>query len=306
MEISERAMLVRLSIRGVMAWEVEDRRLSAETAERHNIQDPRTIRAMKKNLDPRKVPSLAAVVNAAGALRSFHYEMTLPWQDGNVRILPSAAYFDYTTGVAERKDKVLGTHEAFLRDLPELEAEARVRLNDLYRKEEWPDPDDLRKRLRIRTQISPLADPSDFRISMGQDEKDQLKQGYAEELHRNVATAVASSFNRFRAFLTGTDKQPGFIERLRRYETKDGKVTHTFKDSVVTELREIVALSRKLNFTADPTLTKIADEIDRELCQREPQVLRDDYIQRREAIRKAEGFARSLEAIDEALGQQAA
>ena len=66
-----------------------------------------------------------------------------------------------------------------------------------------------------------------------------------------------------------------------------------------------MADARKLNVIGDPTLTELLDEIEKSLCQKDPQVLRDNFIVRKQAVSDATAIAKKLASIENVLSQQA-
>jgi hypothetical protein len=83
--------------------------------------------------------------------------------------------------------------------------------------------------------------------------------------------------------------------RLGNYKRDaDGKVEGTFRDSVVTNIREVLNLVPALNLTGDLNIAAFADVVQVELANVSPNTLRDDDAIREATIRKAEIIAKQM------------
>ncbi len=63
--------------------------------------------------------------------------------------------------------------------------EARVRLGGLFRSEDYPAPEELRSKFSFETKVMPLPDAGDFRVTLGDEEKERIK--------RQITAAVEAS-----------------------------------------------------------------------------------------------------------------
>jgi hypothetical protein len=51
-----------------------------------------------------------------------------------------------------------------------------VRLGGLFRPEDYPAPDELRSKFSFETKVMPLPDAGDFRVTLGEEEKERIKR----------------------------------------------------------------------------------------------------------------------------------
>jgi hypothetical protein len=301
MDLKAKAMIAQLSIKGIWSAVAEDERVTAEVAAKHGVS-ANAGRYLKKILDPKQVPTLKAFNTSRSTLYNLHRQLTLVWNDKGGRLLPSDQYFDYMAKVGDAKQRVMEAYEAFITELPALRAKAQSdpEVNGLYRDEDWPNVEDLRAKVNIRVRIEPMADPSHFLCKLGDEEEAKIKAQVERDLFAKLAGGLADMVGRVKECVL--DSQA----RLAKYETdSDGKVVHTFKDTAITNLREMVSNARKLNVIGDPTLAATLDDVDALLCQKDPQVLRDNFVERQKVVGDAGAIARKLANIESVLSFEA-
>jgi len=297
MNISERAMLVSLSIKGVWSAVAEDERISQEVAQRYAVS-AEVGRYMKKICDPKKVPSLKKFNSTRNELYNLHRELTLPWDDHGTRLLPAAMYFDYMAKVQAAKTAMEEAYEEFLREIPALKAQARRDLNGLFREEDWPEPDALRRRLSIRIKVMPMADANDFRVKLGAEEEAKIRQQVNQEVFQTLANSLLDLVRRLKTCVEDMH------DRIGSYKTDSpvtGKTIKRFTDSAVNNLREMVEIIPKLNVLGSPEIDSLVQEIRNSLCRYDAQDLRDNYLLRRQVVKGAGEVAKKLAAIESVL-----
>lgn len=301
MDLTKRAMLARVSVKGIWNAIAEDEQLTAEVAQRHGLRADLG-RYMKKICDPKKVPSLKEFNGARSALYVIHRKMTLAWDDKAGRLLPQTQYFDYMNAISDAKQKVIEKYDAFLNDIPGLKAkfQADPETRGAYRDEDWPDVQQLRDKVNIRVHIQPLADASDFRVQLGTEEEKKIKEQISKDLYAKLAGGLAEMIG---------DLKECVLDSKQRFESYQldghGKTVKTFKDTAVTNIRKMVDNARKLNVMGDSNLDRLLGEIDTLLCQKDPQVLRDNFMERQKTVANATEIAARLASIEAVLGQQA-
>jgi hypothetical protein len=294
-------MIARVSIKGIWSAVGEDTEASAALAKQKGIRDD-VYRAIKKICDPKKIPSLKEFNAARSSLYTLHRQMTLAWDDKAGRMLPSTIYFDYMTKIGDAKQKVIDKYSVFLNDIPSIKAKFQTdpETAGAYREEDWPDVEDLRTKVDIRVRITPLADSSDFRVSLGAEEEAKIKEQVQKDLYSNLAGGLAE--------LVGDIKKVVLDSKasIEGYELDtNGKTVKTFRDSAVTNVRRAVENARKLNVIGDPTLAGLLNDLDTAICQKDPQALRDNYIERQKTVGDVSMIARRLQNIESVLSQAA-
>ena len=92
---------------------------------------------------------------------------------------------DHTEKMRELTNQFTPAVEALGRQFGQLVEEARGRLGGLFRPEDYPAPEELCSKFAFETKVMPLPDAGDFRVTLGDEEKECIK--------RQITTAVEAS-----------------------------------------------------------------------------------------------------------------
>lgn len=268
--IKDRAMLVSLSI-SVWTARAHDKRVSKEVAQKHNA--PADVGKYHKKLLA-EAPSYDAVTKLEGEIRKWHYTQTLPWSQDGSRILPAQNYFDYTGALREHRARFDSSVAAFIHHYPGLKQTAKIRLNGLYREEDYPGEHEIRDHFEIETKIFPMPAAEDFRINLGDEEVAMIRERISLDVAAAQQIAMRDLWNRLHSGVSH------LVERL----SDPDKV---FRDTLVTNLRELCSLLPRLNLTQDRQLEAMRAEIETRLSGQNPQSLREDPSLRAKVAQEA-------------------
>jgi hypothetical protein len=268
-------MLCSLSI-SMWSARKHDPDASQEIAQRHGAHADAG--RYHKVLLPKE--ALAEVQKIVSDARQEHYFMTLPWDDNGYRVLPSAAYMDHTEKMRELSNRFGPAVDALAGEFGKLVEQAKVRLGGLFRPEDYPAPDELRRKFSFETKVMPLPDAGDFRVTLGEEEKERIKRQITAAVEASLQVASRELWQRLYEAVSHLG------ERLQAYKVTDEGVEHPFRDSVVTNLMKLVDVLPKLNVTADPELQRLADQVRASLVV-DPQELRRSESIRSETAKKA-------------------
>ena len=280
---SETAMLVALNVRCYGATR-EDKKISEDVAKQRGVHA--NAGKYAKNLVPKT--ALEPVVKAIGALRSFHYDNTLPWLDDGVRILPAMNYELYKTAMESLKDQYESAVARFVREWPQIVADAQTRLNSMFRAADYPL--DVRGRFGIHIRFMPVADAADFRVQMSDVERAQLQEEISATMGEAQNTATLDMYRRL---MTATKTMADRLAAYRK-DSSTGRTANPFRDSLVENLRDVCVLIPKLNFAGDERLESLRCEIEEELLANSAADLRESDATRESVRRSAEGLSERL------------
>lgn len=301
--LKEKAMLVRLTI---TSWSARkyDRQASDEVAQAHGIGgggsgNGEEAGRYNKLLIARS--ALGEIVKLDGQLRTFHYLNTLPWSDEGTRILPCTNYFDYIGRYKALKRDRVDAVKRFLEEYPSLVKDARVRLKTLFRKEDYPPESEIAGKFSLDVSIIPFPDGQDFRAEVGEEEVQEIRGEIEARVKGAVQEAVQSLWQRVH------DTVAHMKERLDLYTVEEVKgkrgkptgkvkVVNPFRDSLVENLRDLVKLLPKLNFTGEKKLNDMARKLERELGQCDPGELRESEEKRKGHVKTAEQILKEMQA----------
>lgn len=280
--LSSRAMLSSLSI---SQWSASkhDRQASEEIAAHHGAQPD--VGRYNKILIPRE--TLAEVRMIADEARREHYFMTLPWDDNGYRVLPAAVYMEHTEKLRDYSRQFLAAVEVFAAQFDKLVLESRARLGGLFRPEDYPSLKEIRDKFAFETKVMPLPDANDFRVSLGDEEKDRIKRQITASVQASLTVASQELWQRMYEAVSH------MAERLSAYKTSAEGVEHPFRDSIVTNLVKLVDVMPRLNVTGDPELERLTCQVRSSLLV-DPAQLRKSEDVRTETAQKAARIAQQM------------
>jgi len=152
--------------------------------------------------------------------------MTLPWDDNGYRVLPSAAYMDHTEKMRELSNRFDPAVEALAREFGNLVEQARVRLGGLFRPEDYPAPDELRRKFSFETKVMPLPDAGDFRVTLGDEEKERINRQITATVEASLQLASRDLWQRLYEAVSH------LAERLSAYKFTGTGIEHPRYESL--------------------------------------------------------------------------
>jgi hypothetical protein len=256
-------MLVELNI-SVWTGRKYDKGVSAEI----DVQKHATTRAgnYHKKLFADE-PLFDAIGKYAGNARTYHYFGTMPWSDSGLRLLTTAMYFDYhkkITGMAQEFDMLV---DNFLVEYDNMVARAQGKLGTLFNQEDYPSKDEVQAKFKFAVKYCPVPDVGDWRVDVGNEAQQQLKESYAEYYKQNLEDAMREPWQRTHdALKSMSDKLAGDKKQI-------------FRDTLVTNVKDMCDLLEKFNITGDAKMRQARMKIEDALLGVTPDALReDDYL----------------------------
>jgi len=267
--LREEAMIVRL---GISNWTARkfDKGVTQRVASEYAVDAE--VGRYNKVLIAKE--SIQEVTQAVSAARTFHYENTLPWDDGGGRILPSKNFETYSKAMRKLKVSFDEAVRNFLDNYDEYREEARRRLNGMFRDSDYPGPREIKRKFDFTTDIEPVPNHKDFRVTLGDKDIKRIQAQLEKRVAERVATATKDLYIRLGEVVSK------FAEKLA---DKDA----IFRDSLVENIVGLVNLIPKLNVTNDPELEKLRKETERKICALGPDALRKDEAARSTAAKDA-------------------
>lgn len=206
---------------------------------------------VNKHLVPKE--ALAEIVTAMGAIRAYFYDKTLPWKDNGDRLLTRTAAQQFLVDYSELEQKFKNAVGSFLDEkYPAAIASAEFRMGDLFDLADYPTKEHLRRKFYTNIDIDAVAQAKDIRLNDN-----------TEALQARVTKAMAGLWSKL--------AQP--LQHFANVMSDDKAI---FRDSTVSNLREIVEMIPALNFTGDQELERIRVEIEQRITQYDAKDLRKD------------------------------
>lgn len=243
--LSQKALLVNLRI---STWQGRrfDKKATNTVAETHETHG--AVGQFNKKLLP-EAKELREVLRVAGSLRAYLYENTLPWLSDGSRIIAAKHYIDFSKGYREIKDEYEAAINTLVTEYPRLRDEAKTKLGDLFNSDDYPTAEALRSAYGCEIFFSPLPDAKDFRV--------QLQESEIDAFNRRIKEAETA------ATRNCIERLANHIQNaIARLSEKDP----VFRDSLIENIREQVALTSVLNVMDDPQVESIRRELDKALA----------------------------------------
>jgi hypothetical protein len=280
--LSSRAMLCSLSI-SMWSARKHDPDASEEIAMRHGAQAD--CGRYNKLLLPKQ--ALAEIQKIVSEARQEHYFMTLPWGDDGYRVLPAAAYMDHVEKMRTLSNRFAGAVDTLARQFLTLVDQAKTRLGGLFREEDYPACNELAAKFSFETKVMPLPDAGDFRVALGDEEKDRIKRQITAAVEASLQVGSRELWQRLYEAVSH------MAERLTAYKVTGEGVEHPFRDSIVTNLVKLVDVLPKLNVTNDPELERLTCQVHASLLV-DPKELRQSESVRAETAKTAAEIAQHM------------
>ena len=253
-----------------------DRKASDEVEIQNNAH-PNMANVHKKLLGD--CQELIAIRKFVGNVRNSHYRMTLPWSDMGLRIIPTTKYFDYHKQMTEYQNEFYTMLDKFLGVYDWAVIQAETTLGDMFNKNDYPTADTLRGKFNWRLSYIPMPDAGDFRVDIGNEQADAIREQCAEYYSTMFHQAIQEI----------AEPLKNMSERLDYSNGEDKKV---FRDTLVSNVVTAIDL---LGVTTDPKFVKIKQELDHAFVGVTPDALREDPTLRRTTKQAVDNAIASLD-----------
>jgi hypothetical protein len=276
--ISSSAMLVELNI-SVWTGRKFDKTVSAEI----DVQKQTTTRAgnYHKKLFADE-PKFDAISKYAGNARTYHYFATMPWSDSGLRLLTTSMYFDYHKKVTDMEQEFYKLVNDFLNDYDNMIARAHTKLGSLFNPEDYPSMEDIQNKFRFSVKYQPVPEVGDFRVNVGNDALQYLNESYATYYQDQLTSAYKDVWERTHEALKNmSDKLAGDKKQI-------------FRDTLVTNVRDMIDLLDKFNVTDDPKMRQAKTKMENALIGITPDALREDDDLRHDTKSKVDALLKEF------------
>lgn len=283
--IASSAVLIDLSI-STWTGRKLDKRASHEVTTANNAA--RGVAAVHKRLLG-DCAELDAVQKFAANARNAHYAMTMPWSDLGMRLCPTKKYIDangYERTMTELQTEFARLTEAFLNAYDWEIQNSQLKLGALFSSEDYPSRDSLASKFKFRFVAIPLPDAGDWRLDIGNEAAASMREQYEKFYGDQLKDAMADVWKRAHEALT---------KMSERLDYADSTTKKVFRDTLVTNVQEIVDLLDTMNITADPAMTEAHQRLDAAMQGITPDTLREDAYLRAQTKRQVDDVRKIID-----------
>jgi len=283
--LSSSSMLVTVNI---SKWEGRkfDKKASNDIVASNNAE--RGAANVHKKLLPNS-DALKAIIEHASAIHRLHTHMTMPWADKGARLLPTAQYMKYHNEMTALQSKFYTLVDTFLDDYNLSIAEAQVHLGDMYNDKDYPTVYELRQKFKCVIAYAPLPESGDFRVDLPKEAIAELQSSYVNYYEEKAKQAMNDVWERLYKVLKNMS------EKLDYADKENKKV---FRDTLVSNVMDMIELLRVSNVTNSVQMTAMADQLEEALVGVTPDALREDDYFRAETKRAVDAAIAALPSLD--------
>jgi hypothetical protein len=269
MSIANNTMVVNLQISVWSGYKLDKGLTQKVTSDANAAADAARV---NKHIVPKE--SLKDIVTAQGALRTHFYTHTLPWGDNGDRLLPRLSFMDFMQEHGKLNEEFNNAVDNFIAEkYLRARDQAEFRMGEMFRSEDYPEPEQLRRRFAVNLDIHGVPTGHDFRVDMDANTVDMLRKQIEEKNQERVTAAMRDVWDRL------ADVLGHFASKMA-----DDSV---FRDSTVKNLEELVDMLPALNVTGDPQLEQVRQDIADALIGYTPKELRKDTAARTAAAKES-------------------
>lgn len=271
MNLNDRALLVQLS---VSQWTARkyDKKATKEVADANGT----TTAAGRYNKSLLPMNDLLDNIHKKTThIRQRYYDNTLPWGIDGTQMLPTSNYLQFMADFRKERDEWNILVRNFVDHYDTLKEDAKRILGGLYDPADYPSAVDIRQKFHMDMAVFPVPS-ADFRVSIASDELSRIQQ----DVERRVAEAQTNAMK---------DVWQRLFDRVKHMAEKLADPKAIFRDSMVENAREICALLPRLNFTDDPNLEALRQQVEASLIKH-PEALRNDPDLRRDTAAEAKAI----------------
>jgi hypothetical protein len=239
------AMLVEFS---ASVWTARklDRKVSDEVVASKSAGSKAAARVNKNLLAGRD--ELDVIQAHVTSVRNYVYDNTLPWSDSGLRLLPTIRFTEFNARMQEEENKYWDLCKSFVSVYPSLITAQAMALGDMFKREEYPTADSIAHRFGFNVNYMPVPTAGDFRIDVGNDAQQALREQLSKLADERVAKAMADVRARIKGHLER------MVDRLGVDVVAGEAKPRRFHDSMIETGFELCDLVKGLNIVGDTDL----------------------------------------------------
>lgn len=237
---------------------------------------------------------LDAVQKFAANARNTHYWMTTPWSDLGLRMCPTSVYLGvdgrpgYEKQMSALQQEFFRLVDVFLQAYDWEVQNAQLKLGGLFNPDEYPTSDKLREKFKFRYTPMPMPEAGDWRLDIEAEAAASLRGQYEKFYGDQLKTAMGDVWQRTYEALSKMS------ERLDYGDDANKKI---FRDSMVSNVKDMVIMLNDFNITNDPVMTKAAADLERALEGVTPEGLREDAYLRAQTKQQVDAVRKTIDSL---------
>jgi len=224
-------------------------------------------------------PELETINQCVGSIRTYLYDVTLPWSDSGLRLLTTSKFMEFNQRMQDYEDEFNALVDDFVITYPTLITAQAMALGDMFNRNEYPTPDDIKHRFDFRVNYMPVPTSGDFRVDVGNDAQAELQKKLASLADERIEHAMLDIKTRLKEHLKRMS------DRLTVDYAGQKAQPRMFHASLLDTAQELCSLAKDLNITGDSDLEDARIKLHNAIDGMELSDLRKD-LDTRHAVKK--------------------
>lgn len=213
---------------------------------------------------------------AVSQLKDAWNRHTLPWEDGGWRVVPAAQYLKLLDTIAPFKAEFDAAVSAIVDAYPQIEAEARRRLNGMFDASRFPTQEELRGKYGAEQTEKPIPLAGDLRVEgLSVAAMQQVQKSVEQQIHASIQGTVRHIIDCLAELV---QDGIGRLSKANQEGTRYG--------GLAAQARKICGPLRELNITGDAELARLIDDTEKAITFYSGDSLRDSETCRQETKRE--------------------
>lgn len=290
--IASAAMLVEVTLRR-WSGQKKDKRATEEMLRSNDASEgAAAVTKFLMGTGKNKCPELQAVDSFLNAVRTYVYNATMPWSDMGGRLLTTQRYFKFhedITAFQQQLDTLLDPFiEAYEWRLNEAEAD-RAGLGRMFNRDDFPSPDEVRRRFAIVVSYSPLPEAGDWRVDIGNYGNQVLKDHYEQYFASRVDQMRGEVYERF-------SKKVGTL--INAMDWTAGEKPKRMYETTFDAVCEMIDDLEEFNLTGDTTMAELRKQLASVMDGVTLEALKTDHALRATKKQQLEQAIKALPSLD--------
>lgn len=188
---------------------------------------------------------LEAIVAYGGRVRSWLYEVTLPWSDGGTRLVPTSKFFDISHELKGHEDEFFLLVQRFLNNYSTRVSAQAFKLGKFFSATEYPSAGEIENKFGFTYVFTPVPQAGDFRVDLPAEALAQVEANFEQAVSKRVQTVMQEPWDRLY-------KEVSHIKD-KMIDKADGKPQKLYQ-SMLDNALALCETLKSLNIMNDPDL----------------------------------------------------
>lgn len=237
MSLKDHAILVSLTVTKPQMTK-KDSKATKDAEDANHAQGAGQYR---KDLYPKHL--VAPIATLESSARAFITSTTYPWNRGQA-LLPSQRFIEFAERLSKYELEFNQAVTAFLNNWANVMQQAETAQGDLFDSNAYPDLQELKAQFQFRVNYAPVADASDFRVALQEEEMDMLREETRKAMESQMRDVLTAPLERLRSVVKNLHDKMALPERTVE-DKRTGKIETKppiFRDSICENIAEEINL----------------------------------------------------------------